>query len=173
MLFELAHWVLLGGTIYLALDLIPKGPLTWKLLSKYSLQSQVAIQIILVVGIALLIVQLAIFLLGLFYFIVEDSPVTFGSNGPVLLGILLIPIVSQLFRINVLVNKRTSRLILTLVIIGIDLFFHCFNPSPASSSSSVIESFGNTFFLHYACSVCLFFIVLDVILILKKHKIIK
>ena len=106
MLFELAHWVLLGGTIYLALDLIPKGPLTWKLLSKYSLQSQVAIQIILVVGIALLIVQLAIFLLGLFYFIVEDSPVTFGSNGPVLLGILLIPIVSQLFRINVLVNEE-------------------------------------------------------------------
>lgn len=165
MLFELAHWVLLGGTIYLALDLIPKGPLTWKLLSKYSLQSQVAIQIILVVGIALLIVQLAIFLLGLFYFIVEDSPVLFG--------ILLIPIVSQLFRINVLVNNRTSRLILALVIIGIDLFFHCFNPSSASNSPSVVESFGNTFFLHCACSVCLFFIVLDVILILKKHKIIK
>jgi len=172
MLFELAHWILIGGAIYLLLDLIPRGPLTWKLLSKYSLQSQVTIQIILVVGIALLIVQLAIFLLGVFYLIAEDSPITFGSNGPVLLGILLIPIVSQLFRINVLVSNKTSRLILTLAIIGIDLFFHCFNPSPASNSSSVLEYVGNTIFLHYACSVCLFFIVLDVILILKKHKII-
>jgi len=178
-LFTLANWIILGGAFYIIMDAIPNGPLSWKLLSKYGLQTNFAIKTLIALGLILLLIES--FLIGLNYnqFVGEQLPSSDRYNFYLAVKIFSIPLVSQLFRIQTFKKSASYRFGLALVIIGSDLFTRFYNPfeNPRRyydySDSSLISSITSSHMFHYICSILAFFIVLDVILILKKHKIMK
>ncbi len=173
--FDIANWLILGGAVYLILDLIPNGPLSWKVLSKYSSQTSFAVRTVLILGALIVAIQFFLISAGIFLFAYEDWSLNAGSKPLQISSMFLIPLIAQLFRIKSISNKPTGRAVVSFMILASCAVFWIYVPSPVieTETTSLLGGFENTLLFNYLCGILLFFIVLDVSIILKKHKIIK
>ncbi len=174
-LFEIAHLLVLGGIIYLILDALPKGPLSWKLLAKYSSHSEIAVKAILSISSVLLLIQLTPVFIGIFYFYFQDWPLNIGGKPNEYSAMLLIPLLSQLFRFKTLSKKTLGKLIISSIVLTSVLVLWLTLPYAGipGESYSFLMDIEKSLMFNFLCGTLIYFIFLDFWLLLKKHNIFK